>query len=138
MRRLLTVLTAAIAVVTFGSTVFAQAATPTMAPEKKVEKPAAKVEKALPESATGVVAKVDETAKTFTVTMKSGEKEFSLAPDAKITAGAKTEKVADLAGKHVKVTYTMLNGKNVASKVAIASEPTTQARADTSKKVAKK
>jgi len=94
MRRFLTVLTAAVAVVAFSSMVFAQAPTQTKT-EKKAEKAATKAE---PESATGKVAKVDEAAKTFTVTTKSGDKDFTLAADAKITAGTKTEKVADLTG----------------------------------------
>jgi len=133
MRRFLTVLTAAVAVVAFSSMAFAQATTKT---EKKTEKAAAKVEKAEPASATGKVAKVDEAAKTFTVTTKSGDKDFTLAADAKITAGTKTEKVADLAGKTVKVTYTVVSGKNVASKVTIASE--TKPEAEAGKKVEKK
>ena len=130
MRRFLTVLTAAVAVVAFSSMVFAQAPTQTKT-EKKAEKAATKAE---PESATGKVAKVDEAAKTFTVTTKSGDKDFTLAADAKITAGTKTEKVADLTGKNVKVTYTVVSGKNVASKVTVASE----AKPEAGKKVEKK
>ncbi len=123
MRRFVTVLTAAFAVVAFSSLVFAQAAT--QATEKKapakVEQTVAKTVKPL--AASGKVAKFDEATKTLTVTTKDGDKVFMLAADAKITAGAKTATTADLAGKTVKVTYTVVDGKNVASKVTIAAEP---------------
>ena len=124
MRRLFTVLTAAFVAFTFSSMVFAQAAATT---EKK---PAATAEKApaaaktapkaaAPKSATGKVAKFDEATKTVTV----GEKDYTLAADAKIMSGTKEVKPADLAGKHVKVTYTVVDGKNVASKVTVAATP---------------
>jgi hypothetical protein len=119
MRRVFTVLTAALAVVAFGSMVFAQAAT-----EKKAEKTAVKAEKTVKTAAlaaSGKVAKFDEATKTLTVTTKTGEMEFTLGADAKIMEGAKTATTADLAGKTVKVTYTTVEGKHVASKVTIAA-----------------
>lgn len=151
MRRFCTVLTAAIAVVAFSSMVFAQAGTAAQATEKKVEKPAVKTEKPVEKAAvkaekvaekpvakaekamsvTGKVAKFDEATKTLTV----GEKDFTLAADAKIMSGAKAATTADLAGKTVKVTYTTVDGKNVASKVTIAAE---KAAAKAEKKIEKK
>jgi hypothetical protein len=136
MRRFFTVLTATFAVVAFSSMVFAQAATaqtekPKAAAEKTVkaekvatpqaEKPVVKADKAVVKtlSASGKVAKFDEATKTLTV----GDKDFMLAADAKVMAGAKAATTADLAaGKTVKVTYTVVDGKNMASKVAIAAE----------------
>jgi len=117
MRRVFTVLTAAFVAFTFSSMVFAQAATQT---EKKpatvkTEKVPAK---AVAKSATGKVAKFDEATKTLTV----GDKDYTLAAEAKIVAGTKEVKAADLAGKNVKVTYTVVDGKNVASKVTVAAE----------------
>jgi hypothetical protein len=120
MRRFITVLTAAFAVVAFSSMVFAQAATQTPVPDKKV---AVKTVKPAPLSASGTVAKLDEATKTLTVTTKDGDKDFTLAADAKIMSGAKAMTIADLTGKTVKVTYTVVDTKNVASKVTIAPEP---------------
>jgi hypothetical protein len=117
MRRVFTVLTAAFVAFTFSSMVFAQAAEKTTA--KTTEKAPAK---AAPLTANGKVAKIDEATKAFTVTTKDGDKDFTLAATAKITAGAKEAKAADLAGKNVKVTYTTVDGKHVASKVTIAAE----------------
>jgi hypothetical protein len=153
MRRFFTVLTAAFAVVAFSSMVFAQAATQTTPVEKKVVKAAAKTEQAADKTAvktaqaaektavktekvvkalstSGKVAKFDEATKTLTVTTKGADKDFTLAADAKIMAGAKTATTADLAGKTVKVTYTTVDGKNVASKVTIAPEPKAPAKAE--------
>jgi hypothetical protein len=124
MRRFMTVLTAAFAVVTFSSMVFAQTATQTPPVEKKVvEKAAVKTVKPVVPSASGKVAKFDEVTKILTVTTKDGDKDFTLAADAKIMAGAKVATFADLTGKTVKVTYTVVDTKNVASKVTIAAEP---------------
>jgi hypothetical protein len=140
MRRFFTVLTATFAVVAFSSMVFAQAATaqtekPKAAAEKtvKAEKAAPQAEKAAPKvekvvkpvalAASGKVAKFDEATKTLTVTTKDGDKDFTLAADAKIMAGAKAAMANELAGKTVKVTYTTVDGKNVASKVTVAAEP---------------
>ena len=61
--------------------------------------------------------KYDEATKTLTV----GGKAFVLAPNAKITMGAKAVAAAEATGKHVMVTYTVVDGKDVASKVTIAS-----------------
>ncbi len=120
MRRVFTVLTAAFVAFTFSSMAFAQApATTEKKPVAKTEKAPAKSAAEKPLSANGKVAKFDEATKTLTVTTKAGEKEFTMAPEAKITAGAKTEMASDLAGKNVKVTYTVVNGKNVASKVTV-------------------
>lgn len=119
MRRLFTVLTAALAVVSFSSMVSAQAATQTEKPKVaavKVATPAAL-------TASGKVVKFDEATKTLTVTIKAVDKDFTLAADAKIMVGAKTAMASDLvAGKNVKVTYTTVDTKNVASKVTIATE----------------
>jgi hypothetical protein len=139
MRRFSTAVAAAFASVAFGSMAFAQATTPTKTPEKNVEKTSAKTEKvatAAALSAMGKVARIDEAGRTFTVATKAGEKNFTLGADARITAGAKAEKMADMAGKTVKVTYTKANGKNVASKVTIASE--LKPEAQVAKKVEKK
>ena len=125
MRRFSTLMTAAFAVVAFSSAAFAQAATPMKTPEKNVEKTATKTEKvahAAALSATGKVAKVDEATRTFTVTTQAGDRHFTLGGDARIMAGAKPEKLTDLSGKTVKVTYTTAHGRNVASRVTIASE----------------
>jgi hypothetical protein len=138
MRRFSTAMAAAFAIVAFSSMAFAQSATPMKTPEKTVEKTATKTEKVATTaalSAMGKVGKVDEANRTFTVATKAGEKDFMLGAHARITAGAKTEKMADMAGKTVKVTYTMADGKNVASKVTIASElkPATQVAKKTEK-----
>jgi hypothetical protein len=161
MRRVFTVLTAAFVALTFSSMVFAQAAekTAVKTTEKAVaktetaakttEKAVAKTEtaakttekaaaKAAPLTTSGKVAKIDEATKAFTVTTKDGDKEFTLAADAKITAGAKEAKAADLAGKNVKVTYASVDGKNVASKVTVASEPKPAAEKAEPKKEEKK
>ena len=55
-----------------------------------------------------------------------GDKEFELAPDAKIMSGAKAAPAADLTGKTVKVTYTVVDGKNVASMVRMPAAPKTE------------
>ena len=119
MRRLFTVLTVAFAVVSFSSMVSAQAATQTQKPKVAAVKVATPV--AL--TASGKVAKFDEATKALTVTTKTGDKDFTLAVDAKIMVGAKAAVAGDLvAGKNVKVTYAMVDGKHVASKVTIAAE----------------
>ena len=119
MRRLFTVLTDAFAVVSFSSMVSAQVATQTQKPKVAAVKVATPV--AL--SASGTVAKFDEPTKTLTVTTKTGDKDFTLAADAKIMVGAKAAVASDLvAGKNVKVTYATVDGKHVASKVTIAAE----------------
>ncbi len=130
MRRLFTVLTVAFAVVSFSSMVSAQAATATQTQKPKVaaEQTAAKtqtvkVAKPVALSASGTVAKFDEATKTLTVTTKTGDKDFTLAADAKIMVGAKAAAAGDLmAGKKVKVTYATMDGKHVASKVTIAAD----------------
>jgi hypothetical protein len=144
MRRFVTILTAAVAVAAFSTMAFAQAATaaktatatkpaaaaqpaaattPTPAAkpvaattQAPVAKPAAKPAKL---SAKGE-GKYDEASKVLTV----GDKTFTLAPDAKIMMGAKAATTADLTGKHVMVTYTVVDGTNVASKVTIATPKT--------------
>jgi hypothetical protein len=121
MRRVVTVMTAVVAAVTLSSMVFAQTA-PAKAEKAMVKSErTVKVVKTL--AARGKVAKYDEATKVLTVTTKAGEKEFTLGADTKITAGAKTATTEDLAGKTVKVTYTVVEGKDVASKVTIAAEP---------------
>lgn len=133
MRRFVTVLTAAVAVAAFSTMVFAQATTTpakpvaaaktaatakpavAQAPEAKpVAKPAVKPAAKLTAKGEG---KYDEATKTLTV----GDKTFTLAPDAKIMMGAKAATVADVTGKHVMVTYSVVDGKDVASKVTIAA-----------------
>lgn len=133
MRRFVTVLTAAVAVAAFSTMVFAQATTApakpvaaaktaatakpavAQAPEAKpVAKPAVKPAAKLTAKGEG---KYDEATKTLTV----GDKTFTLAPDAKITMGAKAATTADVTGKHVMVTYSVVDGKDVASKVTIAA-----------------
>jgi hypothetical protein len=134
MRRFVTILTAVVAVAAFSTLSFAQATTaakpattvkpavatqPAPAAKPVVAVQAAPKSVAKPLSANGKVTKFDEATKTLTV----GVKEFVLAPDAKIMAGAKVATTADLDGKTVKVTYTVVDGKNVASKVTIAATP---------------
>ena len=133
MRRFVTILTAVVAVAAFSTMAFAQATTAAKpatavkpvvatqpAPAAKPVVAAQAAPKAVkPLAANGKVAKFDEATKTLTV----GDKDFVLAPDAKIMAGAKAATTADLAGKTVKVTYTVVDGKNVASKVTIAATP---------------
>jgi hypothetical protein len=121
MRRFLTIAMAAVVVVALSFAVFAQTATQTTSSGKKIEAAGLL-------STTGKVDKVDKSTRTFTVKTKDGDKEFTLASDAKITAGAKTEKVTDLPNKTVKVTYKVVDGRNVASKVTIASEQKPEAR----------
>ncbi|HEX7485379.1 MAG TPA: hypothetical protein VF332_04455 [Vicinamibacterales bacterium] len=129
MRRYFTVLTAAFAVVAFSSMVFAQAATQTV--EKKAVKTVVKTEKVVKASSvSGKVAKFDEATRILTVTTKGVDTDFTLGADAKIMAGAKAATTADLAGKTVKVTYTTVDGKNVASKVTIAPEPKAPAKTE--------
>src|ERR1035437_4721258 len=85
MRRFITVLTAAFAVVAFSSMVLAQAATQTPVPDKQVAaKAPVKTVKPAALSASGKVAKLDEATKALTVTTKDGDKDFTLAADAKI------------------------------------------------------
>ena len=127
MRRFVTVLAAAVAVTAFSTMVFAQAAAPAKpvvaakpaaaAKPAVAQAPAAKpaVKAAAKMSAKGE-ARFDEATKTLTV----GDKAFTLASDAKIMMGAKAVTTADLAGKNVLVTYTVVDGKNVASKVTVA------------------
>jgi hypothetical protein len=135
MRRVFTVLTAAFAVVAFSSMVFAQAATQTQTTEKKTVVKTEKTVKSAVLSVSGKVAKFDEATKILTVTTKTGDKDFTLDPDVKIMAGAKAAVAADLvAGKTVKVTYTTVDAKNMASKVTIAAEPKAAAPAKTEKK----
>jgi hypothetical protein len=133
MRRFVTILTAVVAVAAFSTLSFAQATTAAKpaasvkpavathpAPAAKPMVAAQAAPKAVkPLSASGKVAKFDEATKTLTI----GAKEFTLAADAKIMAGAKAATTADLDGKTVKVTYTVVDGKNVASKVTIAPAP---------------
>ena len=127
MRRFVTILTAVVAVAAFSTMAFAQTthaagkpvaaakAAPLAKPvseQAPAAKPAAKPAKL---SVKGE-GKYDEATKELTV----GDKAFTLAPDAKITMGLKAATTADLTGKHVMVTYTVIDGKNVASKVTIA------------------
>ena len=135
MRRVVTTLTVAVAAVAFSSMVFAQApaAKPTAKPVAATQAaPAAKAVPAAPAAAkvvkaakpltiSGKVVKFDEATKMLTV----GEKEFELAPDAEIMSGAKAAPAADLTGKTVKVTYTVVDGKNVASMVRMPAAPKT-------------
>jgi hypothetical protein len=139
MRRVVNVVTAAAVVMAFSSMVFAQAATPKAAPTAK---PAAKAEaaqaaKPVKAEATEKAAKVekltvkgegkyDEATKTLTV----GDKTFTLAPNARVTMGAKAATAADATGKNVMVTYTVVDGKNVASKVTIASAQAKAAKSE--------
>jgi hypothetical protein len=133
MRRVINVVVAVVAAVTFSTMVLAQA--PAQTGKKPAEK-AAKVEKkASTLAANGKVAKFDEATKTLTLTTKEGDKAFTLGADAKIMAGANTASSADLPGKDVKVTYSQVNGKNVASKVTVAG---THATGTTAKKAEKK
>jgi hypothetical protein len=128
MRRFVTVLTAVVAATAFSTMVFAQTATPAKPvaaakpaavakPAVETQAPAAKpAAKPAKLSAKGE-AKYDEATKTLTV----GDKTFTLAADAKIVMGAKTMTAADTNGKNVLVTYTVVDGKDVASKVTIAA-----------------
>lgn len=119
MRRLFTVLTVAFAVVSFSSMVSAQAATQT----HKSKVAAVQVTTPAALSASGKVVTFVEATQILTVTTKDGDMEFTLATDAKIMVGAKAAVAGDLvAGKNVKVTYAMVAGKHVASKVTIAAE----------------
>jgi hypothetical protein len=131
MRRFVTILTAVVAVAAFNTMAFAQATT--AAKPAAATKPAAAAKPAVATTqapaakpaATAKSAKLsvkgegkyDEATKELTV----GDKVFTLAPEAKITMGAKAATTADLTGKHVMVTYTVVDGKNVASKVTIAA-----------------
>jgi hypothetical protein len=137
MRRFYTVMTAAFVVVAFSSLVSAQAANTAKSTDKKTEKTVTKtekVEKVEALTATGKVEKVDDSGKKFTIKTKEGDKEFTLAAEAKITAGAKTEKAEEMKGKNVKVTYTVVDGKNVASKVAVAAETKPAPKSEEKKK----
>lgn len=132
MRRFSTALTAALAVVALGSMVLAQPAAKPAATEKKIKTVAVKTVKTM--SVTGMVTKFDEATRTLTV----GEKEFTLGANAKITAGAKAATTADLAGRKVKVTYTTVEGKHVASKVTLAPEAKPKAEKQAEAKTEKK
>ncbi len=128
MRRFVTILTAVVAVAAFSTMAFAQATTaakpatatkPAAAVQPAVattQAPAAKPAKPAKLSVKGE-GKYDEATKVLTV----GDKTFTLAPDAKIMMGAKAATTADLTGKNVMVTYTVVDGNNVASKVTIAT-----------------
>jgi hypothetical protein len=135
MRRLLSVATVALTVVALGPLVSAQAGQPRaedMRGETRVTNP----QKAEPLSLSGKVEKVDQAAKTFTVKTKEGDRQFALGSDVKIMAGAKAEKISDLPNKTVKVTYAVVNGRNVASRVTIASpqKPESQTARKTERK----
>jgi hypothetical protein len=110
MRRVVSVLTVAVAAVALGTMAFAQAPA-TKAPTAK---PA--VEKTTHLSVKGE-AKYDEATKTLAV----GDKTFTLAPHAKVMMGSKTVPITEATGKHVMVTYTVENGQDVALKVTITS-----------------
>jgi hypothetical protein len=120
MRRVFNVLTAVAVALAFGSMVFA------VPPQQAEKKPAEKaVKKSSTEAANGKVERFDDATKTLTVSTKEGEKQFVLGADAKIMSGANVATPAGLAGKNVKVTYSHVDGKNVASKVTVAtSHPT--------------
>jgi hypothetical protein len=119
MRRVFYALMAVVATVALSSILLAQAPAPT---EKKPVAKAAKVEKKMAAlSANGKVARFDEATKVLTLSTKEGDKEFTLGAGAKIMSGASTATTVDLAGKNVKVTYSNVDGKNVASKVTIAT-----------------
>jgi hypothetical protein len=130
MRRAINVVTAALLAVTFSTMVMAYAPTQT---EKKTTTKAEKKSGTL--AAHGTVAKFDEATRDLTLTTKEGNKDFTLQPNAKIMEGAKAVTTSELAGKHVKVTYSHVNGKNVASKVTVAS---TSTQASATKATAKK
>jgi hypothetical protein len=135
MRRVVTTLTVAVAAVALSSMVFAQApaAKPAAKPVAATQPaPAAKpvaatpavpkvVKTTKPLSVSGKVTKYDEATRMLTI----GDKEFVLGPEAKIMAGAKAAPSADLTGKTVKVTYTVVDGKNVASMVRMPAAPKT-------------
>jgi hypothetical protein len=119
MRRVMNGLVVVAAALALGSMVLAQATTQAA---KKPAQTSATVEKRAPALwAMGKVLKVNESAKTLTLATADGDRVFTLATDAKIMAGASTAKTADLPGKTVKVTYSTVNGKNLASKVTIAA-----------------
>lgn len=119
MRRVVTALVAVAAVAAFGSLALAQTPAAKMATKTPVT--AVKTVKTVKTmSAIGTVATFDEATRMLTLKTKAGDKEFTLAPEAKLMAGAKTATTADLAGKHAKVTYTEVDGKNVASRVTVA------------------
>lgn len=140
MRRFVTILAAVVAVAAFSTMSFAKpvaaakpAAAVKAAPVAKpvaatTQTPAAKPARMAKTAATAKPAKLsakgeakfDEATKELTV----GDKMFTLAADAKIMMGAKTVPTAELTGKHVMVTYTVVDGKNVASKVTIAAPRT--------------
>lgn len=123
MRRVFNLVTAGAVALAFSSMVFA--VPPRQAEQKPAEKTAVKAEKkSTALSANGTVEKFDEATKTLTVGTKEGPKEFTLGPDAKIMEGANAATPAEMNGKHVKVTYSHVNGKNVASKVTIATSTT--------------
>lgn len=113
MRRVVSVLTVAVAAVALGTMAFAQ--------EPATKAPTAKpaVEKTTHLSVKGE-AKYDEATKTLTV----GDKTFTLAKHVKVMMGSKTVPITEATGKHVMVTYTVENGKDVASKVTIKSTTT--------------
>jgi hypothetical protein len=118
MRRVFHVLVAAVVAVSFSSMVLAHG--PAQA-EKKSTAKSAKVEKrSTVMAANGKVEKFDDATRTLTVATKDGAKEFALGADAKVMAGASAASTSDLAGKQVKVTYSVVDGKNVASKVTVA------------------
>ncbi len=128
MRRFVTILTAVVAVAAFSTMGFAQATTAKPATATKpaaAAKPVAATTQAPAAKPAAKPAKLsvkgefkfDEATKELTV----GEKSFTLAPDAKIMMGAKTMTTAELNGKHGMVTYTVVDGKNVASKITIAA-----------------
>ncbi len=138
MRRVVTALTVVVAVAAFGSLALAQ--TPAAKTAAKAHTAVVKtVKTAKTMSAIGTVASFDEATRMLMLKTRAGEKAFTLTPDAKLMAGAKAAMTADLVGKHAKVTYTEVEGKNVASHVAVAVARKTEAKkAETKEPAAKK
>jgi hypothetical protein len=126
MRRVFSALTAVAVAFTFSSMVFAVA--PHQTGTKPAEKTVKTEKKASALAANGKVEKFDDATKTLTLSTKEGEKQFTLGASAKIMSGANAAAAADLAGKNVKVTYSHVDGKNVASKVTIATSHPTSAK----------
>jgi hypothetical protein len=123
MRRVFSALTAVAVAFAMSSAVFAVA--PHQAEKKPAEKNVKMEKKASTLAVNGKVERFDDATKTLTLSTSEGERQFTLGADAKIMSGANAATTADLAGKNVKVTYSHVDGKNVASKVTLAtSHPT--------------
>jgi len=119
----------AIAALAAASMLFAQEAAPAAAPAKAAKKEAVK-------SISGTVVSVDAVANTIIVKVKKGEDTLSVEAGAKIVSGKKEITLGDIkADAGVTVSFKVVDGKKVATKISEKAAPAAKGAKVEKKKV---